>query len=199
MIKVLIDYLLLIVFSFILIPTFLFIIIIVYIGLGKPIFFIQDRAGLNSRPFTLYKFRTMINAKNDSGELLTDFERTTKLGKILRNYSLDEIPSFFNVLKGDMSLVGPRPLLLKYVNLYTDDQKRRHKVKPGITGWAQINGRNSLSWDKKFELDLWYIDNQSLLLDLKIIFLTIKKVLINEGVNQCEEITMPEFKGKKDA
>ena len=198
MIKIFVDYLLLFLFSFILLPTFLLVAIFVYIGLGKPILFIQERAGLNSITFNLYKFRTMTNNKNEAGVLLSDFDRTTKLGKILRSYSLDEIPSFLNVLRGDMSLVGPRPLLVKYLDLYTNHQKRRHQMKPGITGWSQINGRNALAWDKKFELDLWYIDNQSLLLDIKILLLTIKKVFLSEGINQGEKMTMPEFKGKKN-
>jgi len=198
MIKIFLDYLLLFLFSFILLPTFLLVAIFVYIGFGKPILFIQERAGLNSKTFNLYKFRTMTNNKNEAGVLLSDFDRTTKLGKILRSYSLDEIPSFLNVLRGDMSLVGPRPLLVKYLDLYTNHQKRRHQMKPGITGWSQINGRNALAWDKKFELDLWYIDNQSLLLDIKILLLTIKKVFLSEGINHGEKMTMPEFKGKKN-
>ena len=161
----------------------------------EPFFFSQKRVGYREKVFNLFKLKSMTDARNENGELLSDEKRLTALGKFLRKTSLDEIPQLINVLKGDMSLVGPRPLLVQYLALYTDEQKRRHLVKPGITGWAQINGRNAISWEEKFKLDVWYVDNQSFWLDMKIIWLTIRKVLVREGINQEGQATMKPFKG----
>ena len=163
---------------------------------GAPIFFSQPRPGLRNRIFTLYKLRTMTQVKDDSGKLLPDIDRITLVGAFLRNTSVDELPSLFNVFMGDMSLVGPRPLLVEYLPLYSKEQARRHEVKPGITGWAQVNGRNAISWEEKFTLDIWYVDNQSFFLDLKIIILTIISVLRKKDINHTAETTMPVFKGK---
>lgn len=161
---------------------------------GKAFFF-QKRPGKNDRIFCIIKFKTMNENKDAFGNLLPDSQRLTKVGSIVRKSSLDEIPQLINVLMGDMSLVGPRPLLLEYLTLYNDDQKRRHEVKPGITGWAQVNGRNAISWEEKFKLDVWYVDNQSFWLDMKILWLTIRKVLVREGINQDGQATMEPFKG----
>ena len=166
-------------------------------NLGSPILFRQTRPGLHAQPFDMIKFRTMKDATDTSGNLLPDSMRMTAFGKMLRSSSLDELPELWNVLKGDMSLVGPRPLLMEFVPLYNQEQARRHEMRPGITGWAQINGRNNISWNDKFKLDVWYIDNQSLLLDLKILLLTVKKVIIKEGINEKNEVTMSKFSGNK--
>lgn len=163
--------------------------------LGSPVLFKQERPGLHGKSFLMIKFRTMRDAVDSNGRPLPDSERMTPFGRFLRSSSLDELPELWNVLKGDMSLVGPRPLLMQYLPLYSDEQRRRHEVKPGVTGWAQINGRNSLSWDEKFKLDVWYVDNHTLWLDLKILFLTIKKVLIKEGISQENNATMEAFTG----
>jgi len=171
-------------------PILFGITIIIKCKLGSPIFFKQKRPGLYGKPFLVYKFRTMKLLYDNNGSLLPDQKRLTSLGRILRKYSLDELPQLVNVLKGDMSLVGPRPLLLEYMSLYTDEQNLRHHVKPGITGWAQINGRNEISWEEKLKLDLWYIKNQNMKLDLKIFFKTIVKVLRTDGVKQKEHATM---------
>lgn len=179
----------------ILLPVFVVIAIVIRFKLGSPVFFRQDRPGLNGEPFEMIKFRTMRDLFSRDGSPLPDSIRMTPLGRFLRSTSLDELPELWNVLKGDMSLVGPRPLLLEYVPLYTKEQSRRHLVRPGITGWAQINGRNSISWEDKFKHDIWYVDNQSFWLDLKILFLTAKKVLISEGVNAVGDVTMPKFTG----
>jgi sugar transferase EpsL len=178
-----------------LLPIIIIIIIIVYITDGRPILFKQMRPGLNSNSFLFYKFRTMNSMKNNKGVLLPDQERITKIGRFLRQTSLDELPSLFNVLKGDMSLVGPRPLLMEYLPLYSPYQSLRHNVKPGITGWAQINGRNSISWEEKFKLDIWYIENKNFYLDIKILFITLIKVINKEGINESEFTTMSKFKG----
>ena len=164
-------------------------------NLGLPIFFKQSRPGLNRKIFNIYKFRTMTNERDKDGILLSDEARLTKFGKFLRSTSLDELPSLWNVLKSDMSLVGPRPLLLEYLPLYSTQQARRHEVKPGITGWAQVNGRNAITWGEKFDLDVWYVDNQSLWLDIKILWLTVKKVIMRDGINQVGQSTMEKFKG----
>jgi sugar transferase EpsL len=161
--------------------------------IGKGIFFKQVRPGLHGRPFTIYKFRTMKEVFDQNGNLLPDADRLTRFGMILRSTSLDELPEILNVIRGDMSIVGPRPLLMQYLNLYTPEQYRRHEVKPGITGWAQINGRNAISWEDKFKLDVWYVENQSVSLDFKIIATTIWKILTREGINQPGEATMEEF------
>lgn len=165
--------------------------------LGSPILFKQLRPGFHGAPFYLYKFRTMTERKNKSGELLPDYQRLPPFGRFLRKYSLDELPQLVNVLKGDLSLVGPRPLLMEYLPLYSEEQARRHLVKPGITGWAQINGRNAISWEEKFAFDVWYVDHQSIKLDLKILWLTFIKVLGSENVNQSEDVTMELFTGTK--
>jgi len=165
--------------------------------MGRPYIFSQFRPGLNEKQFKFIKFRTMNDLRDDKGKLLPDKDRLTKLGKSLRKMSLDEIPSLLNVLVGDMSLVGPRPLLMEYLELYTTMQRKRNKVKPGITGWAQINGRNNISWEKKFELDLWYIDNQSFWLDIKILFITLPKVFTKDGISHSSDTTMHKFKGSK--
>ena len=176
-------------------PIFLLIYLLVIINLGAPGFFIQERVGKNNKVFKMIKFRTMKDSRDKNGNLLSDEERLTKFGKFLRASSCDELPELINVIKGEMSLVGPRPLLLQYLPIYSKEQLRRHDVLPGITGWAQINGRNLISWTEKFKLDLWYVDNWSLLLDIKIIFLTIYKVFKRDGINQSNNVTMEYFNG----
>lgn len=171
--------------------------LLIKIKLGSPILFKQERPGLNGKPFYLYKFRSMTEERNDKGHLLPDHIRLTSFGKFLRRYSLDELPQLINVIKGDLSLVGPRPLLMEYLPLYTPEQAKRHLVRPGITGWAQVNGRNALSWEEKFEHDVWYVNNRNLLLDLKILIVTIKKVINSDGVSQPGNATMESFKGSK--
>ncbi len=166
--------------------------------LGRPVLFVQERPGLQGRPFHMVKFRSMSDARSSRGELLSDAERLPPFGRWLRSSSLDELPELWNVLKGEMSLVGPRPLLMEYLPLYSPEQARRHDVRPGITGWAQINGRNALTWDEKFALDTWYVDNHSLALDMKIIFLTFKTVVARDGISAGGEATMPRFTGSKN-
>ncbi|BDG81633.1 putative sugar transferase EpsL [Bacillus subtilis] len=173
----------------------LFTIAVVRLKIGSPVFFKQVRPGLHGKPFTLYKFRTMTDERDSEGNLLPDAVRLTKTGRLIRKLSIDELPQLLNVLKGDLSLVGPRPLLMDYLPLYTKQQARRHEVKPGITGWAQVNGRNAISWEKKFELDVWYVDNRSFLLDLKILCLTVRKVLVSEGIQQTNHVTAERFTG----
>ncbi|MFL1524433.1 sugar transferase [Pseudomonas sp. O230] len=165
--------------------------------LGSPVLFRQVRPGRDGKPFEMVKFRTMRDAVDADGNPLADSERMTPFGSFLRASSLDELPELWNVLKGDMSLVGPRPLLMEYLPLYSQEQNRRHEARPGVTGWAQVNGRNALGWDEKFELDVWYVDNQSFWLDLKIIFMTIKKVVVKEGISADGEVTMSKFTGNK--
>ena len=169
--------------------------VLIRIKLGGPVLFKQERPGLNGKIFTMYKFRSMTDGRDKNGKLLSDSERLTSFGRLLRATSLDEIPEFFNVLKGDMSLVGPRPLLVEYLPRYNEFQARRHEVKPGITGWAQINGRNAISWEDKFRYDVEYVVNQSFLMDLKILFLTVKKVVVRENINQGQDVTMEVFRG----
>lgn len=176
-------------------PIFFLVVMLIFLGMGRPVFFYQTRPGLNARPFRLIKFRTMLEERTSDGVPLQDSERLTNIGRFLRATSLDELPEFLNVLRGDMSLVGPRPLLMQYLPLYTPEQSRRHEVRPGITGWAQINGRNALSWEEKFELDVWYVDNRSLWLDIKILFKTVLQVLKRDGISHGEDATMPRFKG----
>ena len=166
--------------------------------LGAPVFFRQTRPGLNGKPFEMIKFRTMLDATDKHGNPLPDDQRMTPFGSFLRATSLDELPELWNVLKGDMSLVGPRPLLMEYLPLYSKEQYRRHEARPGVTGWAQVNGRNAISWEDKFKLDVWYVDNQSFWLDLKILFLTVKKVLVRDGISGEGEVTMSKFTGTKD-
>jgi len=161
--------------------------------LGSPIFFRQVRPGKDGKPFQMVKFRTMRDVTNENGDLLPDSERITPFGNFLRNSSLDELPELWNVLKGDMSLIGPRPLLMEYLEYYSDDQARRMEIKPGVTGWAQVNGRNAISWEQKFQYDVWYVDHQSLWLDVKIIWLTVKKVLVRDGISPQDEVIMPRF------
>ncbi len=171
--------------------------LLVKIKLGSPVIFSQPRPGLNGNIFNMIKFRTMTNKCDLDGNLLPDSVRLTKFGQFLRSTSLDELPGLWNVLKGDMSLVGPRPLLVEYLPLYSEKQSRRHEIKPGITGWAQVNGRNAISWDEKFDLDVWYVDNQSFWLDIKILWLTVKKVIVRDGISSQDDVTMPIFKGSK--
>ncbi len=176
-------------------PILIIVILMIYIAEGTPVFFLHERPGKDGEPFYLVKFRSMKVARDQNGALLPDGDRITKFGHFLRKTSIDELPELFNVLRGDMSLVGPRPLLMQYLERYSDTQFRRHEMLPGITGWAQINGRNAISWDEKFKLDLWYIDHWSLWLDIKILFLTIWKVLKGEGISQPGRATMDEFMG----
>ena len=176
-------------------PLMILIVVLLKIFLDAPVFFCQIRPGRHGKPFCMYKFRTMSDARDETGELLPDDKRLSKFGRFLRSTSLDELPELINVLKGEMSLVGPRPLLMEYLPLYSRDQARRHEVRPGITGWAQVNGRNALSWEEKFNLDLWYVENHSLWLDLKIILLTIWIVLKRDGISAGGEATMPRFTG----
>jgi len=176
-------------------PILLLIALLVRIKLGSPVIFKQQRPGMNEKIFTLYKFRTMTDERDEKGELLPDEVRLTDFGKFLRATSLDELPELFNILKGDMSIVGPRPLLIEYLPLYNDHQRRRHEVRPGLTGWAQVNGRNAITWEEKFNYDVEYVDNLSFFLDVKIIFLTIMKVLKREGISQEGRATMEPFRG----
>ena len=176
-------------------PVFLLLAIFVRVLLGSPVFFRQTRPGVRGRPFQLIKYRTMGLETDDEGKLLPDSDRLPRFGRFLRSTSMDELPELWNVLKGDMSLVGPRPLLMEYLELYSKQQARRHEVRPGITGWAQVNGRNALEWDEKFKLDVWYVDNQSLWLDIKILLMTIAKVLKRDDVSHAEHATMDKFRG----
>ncbi|MFC3039870.1 sugar transferase [Virgibacillus xinjiangensis] len=170
---------------------------LILVTMGRPMIFKQKRPGLHGKPFHIKKFRTMTNETDEKGNLLPNNERMTKTGNLLRKLSLDELPQLFNVLKGDLSLVGPRPLLMDYLDLYTPEQARRHEVKPGITGWAQVNGRNAITWEEKFKYDVWYVDNQTFFLDIKILFMTLAKVLKSDGVNKDEKVTMERFRGTK--
>ncbi|MBZ2188136.1 sugar transferase [Alcanivorax sp. JB21] len=179
-------------------PLLLIVALSIVIFLGKPVLFCQIRPGLSGRPFRMIKFRTMTDLRDDKGLFLPDSERITRLGRFLRSTSIDELPELLNVLRGDMSLVGPRPLLMEYLPLYSPSQARRHEVRPGVTGWAQVNGRNAISWEEKFKLDVWYVDNQSLWLDIKILFLTVKKVLVRDGISAEGEATMSKFTGSKE-
>jgi lipopolysaccharide/colanic/teichoic acid biosynthesis glycosyltransferase len=190
----LVSAVLLIVFS----PILICVALAIYFKMGSPILFTQVRPGMNAKPFKMVKFRTMLQTTNKNGVALEDSVRLTKLGKFLRSTSLDELPEFWNVLKGDMSIVGPRPLLMEYLPLYSAEQARRHELRPGITGWAQINGRNSLSWTEKFELDVWYVENQSMKLDLQILIKTAYAVLARSGISNKGHSTMPKFNGTKD-
>jgi undecaprenyl phosphate N,N'-diacetylbacillosamine 1-phosphate transferase len=193
--KRLIDFLAAFFGLLILSPIFIFVMIgLAIANQGKPFFF-QRRPGKNEKIFKIIKFKTMNDKKDEDGNLLTDAERLTPIGAFVRKTSLDEIPQLINVLKGDMSLIGPRPLLPEYLPLYNETQKRRHDVRPGITGWTQVNGRNAISWKQKFELDVWYVENISIILDIKIFYLTIKKVFIREGISQEGNVTMERFKG----
>ena len=193
MIKRIFDITLTLIGALFLFPVFLLTALMVKIKLGAPLFFKQVRPGLNGNLFNMYKFRSMTNECDKDGNLLIDEVRLTKFGKFLRSTSLDELPGLWNVLKGDMSLVGPRPLLVEYLPLYSEKQSRRHEVRPGITGWAQVNGRNAISWDEKFELDVWYVDNQSIWLDIKILWLTVQKVISRDGVSPEGVDIMPRF------
>lgn len=195
LLKRLLDTLLSLLAMIVLSPILLVLCLLVYSRLGTPIFFKQQRPGQNGKLFNIYKFRTMTDDRDENGHLLPDAERLTDFGKFLRSTSLDELPELINVLRGDMSLVGPRPLLIRYLDRYTPEQARRHEVRPGITGWAQINGRNAISWEEKFEYDIWYVDHVSLWLDIKIILITVWKVLKREGISQQGEATMSEFMG----
>lgn len=181
-----------------LMPFILIIAVLVRAKLGSPILFKQERPGLYGKIFKMVKFRSMTCATDENGTLLSDDERLTRFGMFLRSSSLDELPGLWSVLKGDMSLVGPRPLLVDYLPLYSKEQARRHDVKPGVTGWAQVNGRNAISWEDKFKFDVWYVDNQSLLLDIKILFLTVKKVFVREGISAEDHVTIERFKGPKE-
>lgn len=176
-------------------PLMLVIYVLILINLGGPAFFVQERVGKDNKVFKMIKFRTMKDSRDKDGNLLSDNERVTKFGSFLRSFSLDELPELINIIKGDMSLVGPRALLVQYLECYNDEQIRRHDVLPGLTGWAQINGRNSITWSEKFKLDVWYVDNWSLWLDIKIFFLTFWKVVKREGINQSETVTMEYFNG----
>jgi len=176
-------------------PVLAVIAILVRLKLGSPVIFFQKRPGLNGRPFTIYKFRTMTDERDEKGNLLPDRDRLTPFGKFLRATSLDELPELWNVLKGEMSLVGPRPLLMEYLDRYTLEQARRHEVRPGITGWAQVNGRNAVDWEDRFKMDVWYVDNMSFGLDMKILFLTLLNVFNRHGINQPGQATMEKYKG----
>lgn len=180
-----------------LLPILLVVSILIMVKLGRPIFFVQTRPGRHGITFEMCKFRTMLDLTDQAGNELSDAQRLTKFGRLLRSLSIDELPGLWNVLKGDMSLVGPRPLLPEYLALYSSRQMKRHAVRPGITGWAQVNGRNAISWEEKFELDVWYVENQSFRLDLKILFLTVKKVLVREGISADGEATVSRFRGSE--
>jgi lipopolysaccharide/colanic/teichoic acid biosynthesis glycosyltransferase len=181
-----------------LLPVIIVVAVLIRFKLGSPILFTQNRPGLHGKVFKLMKFRSMFDGKDKSGNLLPDAQRMTKFGLLLRSTSLDELPGLFNVIKGDMSLVGPRPLLVQYLPLYNKIQATRHNVRPGITGWAQVNGRNAIGWEEKFKLDVWYVENHSFWLDIKILLLTIKKVFVREGISADGHVTIEQFKGSSN-
>ena len=195
--KRLFDFLVALCALLLLFPVLMVLAILIRFELGSPILFTQKRPGLNNKIFEIIKFRTMLDGKDKYGNLLPDNERMTKFGSFLRSTSLDELPGLFNVLKGDMSLVGPRPLLVQYLPLYSAEQACRHNVRPGITGWAQINGRNAISWEEKFALDVWYVDNRTFWLDMKILFITLKKVFVKEGISSDGHVTIEPFTGSE--
>ncbi|MCG8344624.1 MAG: sugar transferase [Chlorobiales bacterium] len=180
-------------------PLLLLLVLLVRIRLGRPVFFIQERPGKHGKAFRIYKFRSMTNVRDAEEKLLANSDRMTRLGSFLRSTSLDELPELWNVLKGDMSLVGPRPLLMEYLPLYTAEQARRHDIKPGITGWAQVNGRNAISFEEKLQYDIWYVDHLSFWLDFRIIWITVIKVLKREGINQSEGVIMPKYTGQQNS
>lgn len=192
------DFILSLIAIIMLSPVYLIVIVLVRIKLGSPVFFTQKRPGKDEKIFKMYKFRTMTNEVDENGNLLPDDKRLTKFGKLLRSTSLDELPELFNILKGDMSIVGPRPLLVRYLPLYNEYQKHRHDARPGFTGWAQCNGRNSISWEEKFDLDVYYVNHITFLLDVKIIFKTVKTVLCREGISSEASATMEEFRGSQN-
>lgn len=198
MLKRLLDIIIASIALILLSPLYLYVTYRVRKHLGSPVIFRQVRPGLHGKPFEMIKFRTMTDERDAEGNLLPNEQRLPKFGKMLRATSLDEMPELWNVIKGDMSIVGPRPLLMDYLPLYNEEQAKRHNVRPGMTGYAQVNGRNSISWEEKFKLDTWYVENQSIWLDFKIMFQTVKKVLVKEGINQSEEVTMTRFTGNKD-
>jgi len=193
--KRLFDFLLIFFSTPLLLPLCLAVAVLVYFKLGSPILFKQQRPGKNAKPFEMIKFRTMTDKRDVNNELLPDLKRLTKFGQFLRSSSLDELPEFWNVLKGEMSLVGPRPLLMEYVPLYSPEQARRHDLHPGLSGWAQVHGRNTICWEEKFKLDVWYVDNRSFWLDIKVIWLTLKKVIVRDGISADGEATMPKYTG----
>lgn len=195
MLKRLFDLLLTISGTLVILPFLLVLALLVRIMHGSPLFFVQTRSGKDGKPFKMYKFRTMTNVRDAEGNLLPDHERLTPFGRFLRATSLDEFPELINVLKGDMSLVGPRPLLMEYLPRYSPEQSRRHEVKPGMTGWAQVNGRNAIGWEEKFRYDVWYVDNRSLWFDIKILVMTMQNVLLRKGINHNPTETMPFFQG----
>lgn len=193
--KRVIDFLIALIGLIVLSPVFIVVMILLYFAnQGKP-FFVQARPGLNEKIFNIIKFKTMNDKKDSQGNYLPDSERLTPIGMFIRQTSLDELPQLINVLKGDMAIIGPRPLLPQYLSLYSEPQKRRHNIRPGITGWAQVNGRNAISWTMKFELDVWYVDNLSFMTDCKVMFVTVKKVIKKEGINQAQQATVEAFKG----
>jgi lipopolysaccharide/colanic/teichoic acid biosynthesis glycosyltransferase len=196
--KPLIDFFAALILLVLLSPVLLLSIVFIYMKMGQPIFFRQDRPGLDEKIFSIYKFRTMSNEKDSEGNLLPDEKRLHGFGKILRSLSIDELPQLLNVLKGEMSFIGPRPLLVEYLPLYNEQQKKRHNVKPGITGWAQVNGRNAISWQEKFDLDVWYVENLSFWLDLKIMLLSFYKVFKREGVSSQDHVSMEKFSGSNN-
>lgn len=193
--KRLFDFIVALILLLLLSPIMMITAVLVFFKLGSPILFTQSRPGLNGKVFQMIKFRTMLNSKNAHGDLLSDAQRITKFGAFLRSTSLDELPALINVIRGEMSLVGPRPLLIEYLPLYNREQARRHGVRPGITGWAQINGRNAISWEEKFALDVWYVDHHTFRVDVKILWLTIVRVLKRENINADAEMPMPRFTG----
>lgn len=198
MIKRFVDIIISLIAIFILIPLLTIVALFSMAKIGFPIFFRQQRPGFQGLPFSMFKLRTMTDARDVEGNPMPDSDRLTAYGRFLRSTSIDELPELWNVLKGDMSLVGPRPLLMEYLPLYSAEQQRRHDVRPGITGWAQVNGRNAISWEEKFILDIWYVDNRSLALDLKILWLTVQQVVVRHGVNAAGSSTMPRFTGSTD-
>jgi len=197
MIKRLFDMILSLILILVFLPFYIIVSILIITKMGSPILFRQQRPGLDEKVFGIYKFRTMTNEKDENGELLPDDKRLVGIGKFIRSASLDELPQIFNVLKGDMSFVGPRPLLIEYLPLYNDRQKKRHDVKPGITGWAQVNGRNAISWEQKFEYDVWYVEHQSFWLDMKILWMTFLKVVKQSDISSDTAVTMEKFEGTK--
>lgn len=196
--KRLFDLVLAFVLIILFLPVYIIVSLLIWLKMGRPILFRQKRPGKNEKIFGIYKFRTMTNEKDADGNLLSDEQRLVGIGKFIRSTSLDELPQLFNVLKGEMSFVGPRPLLIEYLDLYDDEQQRRHDVKPGITGWAQVNGRNAISWEQKFEYDVWYVDHQSFWLDMKILWMTFLKVVKRSDISSSSSVTMEKFKGSCD-